>query len=48
LIDGTSGLVMIGPGVSVAVEDVIAEGDKVVARNTVTGTHQGEYTGSRV
>jgi hypothetical protein len=27
------------------VEDVIAEGDKVVARNTVTGTHQGEYKG---
>jgi predicted ester cyclase len=24
---------------------VIAEGDKVVARNTVTGTHQGEYMG---
>jgi len=27
------------------VEDVIAEGDKVVARNTVTGTHQGEFMG---
>jgi predicted ester cyclase len=24
---------------------VIAEGDKVVGRNTVTGTHQGEYLG---
>jgi len=24
---------------------VIAEGDKVVARNTVTGTHQGEFRG---
>jgi predicted ester cyclase len=24
---------------------VIAEGDKVVGRNTVTGTHQGEYMG---
>jgi predicted ester cyclase len=24
---------------------VIAEGDKVVSRNTVTGTHQGEYRG---
>jgi predicted ester cyclase len=24
---------------------VIAEGDKVVVRNTVTGTHQGEYRG---
>src|ERR1039457_1954699 len=31
------------PDLHVAVEDVIAEGDKVVARNTVTGTHQGEY-----
>jgi steroid delta-isomerase-like uncharacterized protein len=33
------------PDVHVAVEDVIAEGDKVVSRNTVTGTHQGEYRG---
>jgi steroid delta-isomerase-like uncharacterized protein len=33
------------PDVHVAIEDVIAEGDKVVARNTVTGTHQGEYRG---
>jgi hypothetical protein len=33
------------PDLRVAVEDVIAEGDKVVARNTVTGTHQGEYRG---
>ena len=32
------------PDLHVAVEDVIAEGDKV-ARNTVTGTHQGEYRG---
>jgi predicted ester cyclase len=24
---------------------VITEGDKVVSRNTVTGTHQGEYRG---
>jgi steroid delta-isomerase-like uncharacterized protein len=29
----------------VAVEDMIAEGDKVVCRNTVTGTHRGEYRG---
>ena len=35
------------PDLHVAVEDVIAEGDKVVARNTVTGTHQGEYGASR-
>jgi steroid delta-isomerase-like uncharacterized protein len=33
------------PDLHVAIEDVIAEGDKVVARNTVTGTHQGEYRG---
>ena len=33
------------PDLHVAVEDLIAEGDKVVARNTVTGTHQGEYMG---
>ncbi|UGT67573.1 ester cyclase [Nocardia gipuzkoensis] len=33
------------PDIHVAVEDVIAEGDKVVFRNTVTGTHQGEYRG---
>jgi hypothetical protein len=24
---------------------VIAQGDKVVSRNTVTGTHQGEHMG---
>ena len=33
------------PDLHVTVEDVIAEGDKVVCRNTVTGTHQGEYRG---
>jgi steroid delta-isomerase-like uncharacterized protein len=33
------------PDLHVAVEDLIAEGDKVVCRNTVTGTHQGEYMG---
>jgi steroid delta-isomerase-like uncharacterized protein len=33
------------PDLHVAVEDVIAEGDKVVMRNTVTGTHRGEYQG---
>ena len=33
------------PDLHVAVEDVIAEGDKVVCRNTVTGTHRGEYMG---
>jgi steroid delta-isomerase-like uncharacterized protein len=33
------------PDLHVAFEDLIAEGDKVVMRNTVTGTHQGEYRG---
>lgn len=33
------------PDLHVAAEDVIAEGDKVVVRNTVTGTHRGEYMG---
>jgi len=33
------------PDLHVTVEDLIAEGDKLVARNTVTGTHQGEYLG---
>jgi hypothetical protein len=29
----------------VTIEDLIAEGDKVVSRNSVTGTHQGDYMG---
>jgi hypothetical protein len=33
------------PDLHVAVEDLIAEGDKVVCRDTVTGTHLGEYRG---
>jgi steroid delta-isomerase-like uncharacterized protein len=33
------------PDLHITVDDVIAEGDKVVGRNTVTGTHQGEYMG---
>ncbi|MEU8319589.1 ester cyclase [Nonomuraea sp. NPDC048881] len=33
------------PDLHIEVEDVIAEGDKVVLRNTVTGTHRGEYMG---
>jgi predicted ester cyclase len=33
------------PDLHVTVEDLIEEGDKVVCRNTVTGTHQGEYMG---
>ncbi|WP_217144929.1 ester cyclase [Streptomyces sp. AC627_RSS907] len=33
------------PDLHVAAEDVIPAGDKVVSRNTVTGTHLGEYRG---
>jgi len=33
------------PDLHVEVEDLIAEGDRVVTRNTVTGTHRGEYMG---
>jgi predicted ester cyclase len=33
------------PDLHVAVEDLIEEGDKVVGRHTVTGTHRGEYMG---
>lgn len=33
------------PDLHVSVEDLIAEGDKVVSRNSVTGTHLGEYMG---
>jgi steroid delta-isomerase-like uncharacterized protein len=33
------------PDLHLTVEDLIAEGDKVVGRTTVTGTHQGEYMG---
>jgi hypothetical protein len=33
------------PDLHITVKDVIAEGDKVVGRNSVTGTQQGEYMG---
>jgi steroid delta-isomerase-like uncharacterized protein len=33
------------PDLHVAVEDVIAEGDRVVTRNSVTGTNLGVYLG---
>jgi len=33
------------PDIRVKVEDFIAEGDKVVARYTITGTHQGDLMG---
>src|SRR3977135_3801294 len=33
------------PDLHVTVEDLIAEGDRVVSRNTVTGTHHGADMG---
>jgi steroid delta-isomerase-like uncharacterized protein len=33
------------PDLHITIEDLIAERDKVVSRNTVTGTHQGDYMG---
>jgi predicted ester cyclase len=38
-------LLRIYPDIHLTVEDKIAEGDKVVGRTTVTGTHQGEFMG---
>lgn len=33
------------PDLTMTVEDMVAEGDKVVTRVTVRGTHQGEFLG---
>jgi steroid delta-isomerase-like uncharacterized protein len=33
------------PDLHITVEELIAEGDKVVEKDMVTGTHQGEYNG---
>src|SRR5262245_3987272 len=33
------------PDLHITIEDLIAEGNKVVVRDTVTGTHRGEYMG---
>src|SRR5262245_26083109 len=33
------------PDLHITIEDLVAEGDKVVSRNTVTGTHRGEHMG---
>jgi steroid delta-isomerase-like uncharacterized protein len=33
------------PDLHLTIEDLIAEGDKVVMSNSITGTHQGEYMG---
>lgn len=34
------------PDVSVVIEDLIEEGDRVVARLTASGTHRGEFMGA--
>ena len=34
------------PDLQVTVDDLIAEGDKVVARITAKGTHKGEFMGT--
>jgi steroid delta-isomerase-like uncharacterized protein len=33
------------PDLQVTIEDLIEEGDRVASRNTVTGTHRGDYMG---
>lgn len=33
------------PNLEITIEDLIAEGDKVVSRQTLRGTHQGEFMG---
>ena len=34
------------PDLHVAIDDLIAAGDKIVVRNTVTGTQRGEFMGT--
>ena len=41
----TRALFKVFPDLKITIEDVIAEGDKVVARVTGIGTHQGEFMG---
>lgn len=38
-------LLQVYPDLHVEIEDLIAEGDRVVSRNTVTGTQLGDYMG---
>ena len=38
-------LLRIYPDIHLTVEDLIGEGDRVVGRTTVTGTHRGEFMG---
>jgi steroid delta-isomerase-like uncharacterized protein len=39
------GMLTAFPDAQVTIEDLIAEGDKVVKRYTVRGTHQGDFSG---
>jgi predicted ester cyclase len=39
-------LLAVYPDLHVAVDDLIAAGDKVVVRNTVTGTQRGPFMGA--
>ncbi len=39
------GLLRVFPDLHITIEDLIAEGDKVVSRNTVTGTQLGNFMG---
>jgi steroid delta-isomerase-like uncharacterized protein len=34
------------PDIHLTVDDLIAAGDKIVTRNTVTGTHRGDFMGT--
>ena len=43
--DHAASLLAAFPDLNGAIDDVIAEGDRVVARYTVRGTHQGVYGG---
>ena len=33
------------PDITATIDDIIAEGDRVVARMTISGTHKGEFRG---
>lgn len=39
-------LLRVDPDLRLTVEDLIAKDDKIVVRNTVTGTHRGEFMGA--